>query len=89
VTDRKEAELAKATLIKELQQALAEIKTLRGLVPICAWCKKIRDDAGFWQRLEDYLRAHTEWEFTHGVCPDCLLQQFEILKGEDPHAQDR
>lgn len=61
-----------------LQQALDEIKTLRGLVPICANCKKIRDDMGYWQHLEAYLQAHTEAEFTHGICPTCN----DVLYGE-------
>jgi integral membrane sensor domain MASE1 len=71
----RESELAKASLIEELQQALAEIKTLRGFIPICAWCKKVRDDAGFWQNLEDYLRHHTEAEISHGICPICFEQE--------------
>ncbi|MBN2430903.1 MAG: GAF domain-containing protein [Acidobacteria bacterium] len=57
---------------ESLEKALADIKTLRGLVPICAQCKKIRDDAGFWNRLESYLSAHTEARLSHGLCPDCL-----------------
>ncbi len=54
-----------------LQKAFDELKTLRGIVPICASCKKIRDDKGFWNQVEDYIRDHTEAEFTHGLCPDC------------------
>jgi integral membrane sensor domain MASE1 len=71
------AELAAA--VGRLQQAVAEIKTLKGLVPICGWCKKIRDDSGFWQHLESYLRAHTEAEFTHGMCPACMKQQLDEI----------
>jgi len=56
---------------QKLRQALAEVKTLRGLVPICSSCKKIRDDQGFWNQLELYVEAHSNAEFTHGVCPDC------------------
>ena len=59
-------------LIQELTDALARIKTLRGLLPICASCKKIRDDQGYWQKVESYLAEHTNAEFTHGLCPDCL-----------------
>lgn len=58
-------------LITALQNALAEIKTLRGILPICAWCKKIRDDTGYWAQLETYLAQHTEVEFTHSICPTC------------------
>lgn len=71
VTERKLAEQEQAALVKRLQTALDEIKTLRGLIPICAWCKKIRDDKGFWQHLETYLDAHTQAEFSHGICPEC------------------
>jgi hypothetical protein len=58
-----------------LQTAFDEIKTLRGMIPICAWCKKIRDDDGIWQRLESYLRSHTEAKFSHAICPACLSQE--------------
>lgn len=65
------AEQEQARLIGELQQALAEVRTLSGLLPICAWCKKIRDDAGYWRQIEGYLSAHTDATFSHGICPDC------------------
>ncbi len=58
-------------LISKLQEALAEIKTLKGLIPICAFCKKIRDDEGYWNQLEAYICKHTDASFTHGVCPEC------------------
>jgi hypothetical protein len=54
-----------------LRAALDEVKTLRGLIPLCAWCKQIRDDQGLWLQLEAYLRQHTEADFTHGICPAC------------------
>lgn len=75
VAERNRAERQRLRLIGELEQALAEIRTLRGLIPICAWCKKIRDDQGLWQRLEDYLCAHTEAMLTHGICPVCIEVQ--------------
>ena len=56
----------------ELSQAFDQIKTLRGIVPICSGCKKIRDDQGFWQQVEVYVHDHTEAEFSHGLCPECL-----------------
>ncbi len=56
----------------ELQQALAEIKTLRGVIPICANCKKIRSDTGYWQQVEVYIKQHSNAEFTHGICPGCI-----------------
>ena len=70
--ERRQAEEAKAELIEELERASSEIKTLRGLIPICAWCKKIRNDRGAWEQLESYLRDNTEATFSHGICPDCL-----------------
>ena len=55
----------------ELQKAASELKSLSGLLPMCAWCKKIRDDAGYWQQLEGYIESHTSVEFSHSMCPDC------------------
>lgn len=57
---------------QQLEEALANVKTLRGLVPICAWCKKIRDDNGFWDQLESFVSKHSEAKFSHGICPECL-----------------
>jgi PAS domain S-box-containing protein len=71
VTGRRLAEAERGKLIGELQTALASIKTLRGFLPICASCKKIRDDKGYWNQLESYIRDHTDVEFSHGICPEC------------------
>ena len=65
----------------ELKAAMEEIKTLRGLIPICSHCKKIRGDVG-WTRIEDYIRAHSEAEFTHGICPDCIRKHFPEIAEE-------
>ena len=62
------------TRTRELEDAHAKIKTLRGLIPICATCKKIRSDEGYWQQIEQYLTEHSEADFTHGICPECLKQ---------------
>lgn len=72
--DKKERE--QQELIKSLQRALLEIKTLQGIVPICSFCKKIRDDKGFWSQVESYVSYHTEAEFSHGVCPDCQKEHY-------------
>jgi K+-sensing histidine kinase KdpD len=64
------------TANKELQTALSEIKTLRGLLPICSYCKQIRTDIGSWMGFEEYVRTHTNAEFTHGICPNCLRKHF-------------
>lgn len=71
ITKEKEAEEERENLINELQTALAEIKTLSGLIPICAHCKKIRDDKGYWNNIESYIETHTEGQFSHGLCPQC------------------
>ena len=60
-------------------EALKNIKTLRGLLPICASCKKIRDDKGYWNGLETYIHQHTEAEFTHGICPECMQKLYPGL----------
>lgn len=62
----------RARLIGELQEALQNVQTLRGLLPMCAWCKRIRDDAGYWHEVEAYVAQHTEAGFTHGICPPCV-----------------
>jgi PAS domain S-box-containing protein len=72
ITDRKRAEEEREGLITELQNALSEVKTLSGLLPICASCKKIRDDKGYWNQIESYIREHSGAEFTHGICPECM-----------------
>ena len=66
-----ESEQKNAQLVSDLQEALAKAKTLSGLLPICASCKKIRDDAGYWHQVEVYIRDHAEVDFSHGLCPDC------------------
>jgi hypothetical protein len=66
-------------LIAKLQDALANIKTLKGLLPICASCKKIRDDKGYWSQIEVYVRDHSDAEFSHGLCPDCARKYFDEI----------
>ena len=68
---RKVAEKERDGLIKALQKALSEVKTLQGFLPICANCKKIRDDAGYWNQIEGYIQDHSDAIFSHGICPDC------------------
>jgi len=59
----------------QMAEALEKVKTLHGLLPICAWCKRIRDDKGYWSQVEAYIHAHTGADFTHGICPDCFEKQ--------------
>ncbi|MBU2521318.1 MAG: response regulator [Proteobacteria bacterium] len=61
---------------EELEKSLAEIKTLRGIPPICANCKKIRDDKGYWNQIESYIHKHSEAEFSHGICPECMKKLY-------------
>jgi PAS domain S-box-containing protein len=75
VSARQKGEAERERLIHDLQEALGNVKTLRGLLPICAWCKKIRDDEGYWQKLEVYLKGRSEAEFTHSICPECQTSQ--------------
>jgi PAS domain S-box-containing protein len=76
ITARKLAENEREKLINELQEALAEVKRLSGLLPICSHCKKIRDDKGYWNRIESYLRDHSNAEFSHGICPECAKKYY-------------
>jgi len=76
ITGRKHAEQEREKLIADLQAALAKIKTLSGLLPICASCKRIRDDKGYWNQIESYIHEHSEADFSHSICPDCAKQLY-------------
>ena len=76
ITDRKQAEDALEEERRRLQQALDEVRTLRGIVPICASCKKIRDDNGYWNQVEKYISERTDAEFSHGICPECAKKLY-------------
>jgi len=76
ITERKKAEEEREKLISELKKALSDIKTLSGLLPICASCKKIRDDKGYWNQIESYIQSHSGAEFSHGICPDCAKKLY-------------
>jgi len=84
VTERRKIELEREKLIGELRDAIADIRTLRGLLPICASCKKIRGDGGYWQNLEQYVTAHSEAQFSHGLCPDCMKKLYPEFIDQDP-----
>ena len=93
ITERKQAEAAREKLVMELQEALANVRILRGLLPICAWCKKIRDDQGYWRQMEAYIREHSEADFSHGICPACAQKERKKVKAsitdssDDPETQ--
>jgi CheY-like chemotaxis protein len=80
---RHKAEEERERLIHELEDALAEIKTLRGILPICSSCKKIRDDEGYWNQLEAYIQEHSEAVFSHGLCPECGKKLYPEVFGDD------
>ena len=84
ITERKLAQEEREKLISKLQEALDNIKTLKGLLPICANCKKIRDDKGYWNQIEAYIRDRSDAEFSHGICPDCAKKVYSdfLLKTE-------
>lgn len=79
ITDRKQMEEERERLIRELKDALAKVKTLSGLLPICAACKKIRDDKGYWNQIESYIRDRSEADFSHGICPECAKRLYPEL----------
>ena len=79
---RKHIEMEREKLIAELQEALSKIKTLHGLLPICASCKNIRDDKGYWSQIESYISSHSEAEFTHCICPKCTKKLYPELYKE-------
>lgn len=86
ITARKQAEEDRERLVRELQAALAEVRTLQEILPICSYCKKIRDDENYWQTVESYLSRHTNSRFSHGICPACYQKevepQFDALEDE-------
>jgi len=86
VTERHVVEVQRKQLIQELQDAAARIKVLSGLLPICAYCKKIRDDQGYWKQLEAYITHHSEASFSHGICPACVKEQYPQFD-IDPNTQ--
>jgi DNA-binding response OmpR family regulator len=73
-----ELQAALADRIKMLEEAIVKIKTLQGLLPICSYCKKIRNDQDYWRQIETYVAEHTQAEFTHGICPDCLEKHIKV-----------
>lgn len=80
---------AREELIENLQKALAEVKTLSGMLPICAWCKKVRDDEGYWQKIEAYFKSHSDLDFTHGICNECAQKVYpDLYHDQQDKAED-
>ena len=76
IEERKRTEAEKEQLIAQLQKAMQEVKVLSGFLPICASCKKIRDDTGYWSQIEEYISKHSNALFSHGICPDCVKKLY-------------
>ncbi|GAB4437328.1 MAG: hypothetical protein Fur0044_34230 [Anaerolineae bacterium] len=83
IEERRKAEAEKEQIILQLQEALSRVKTLTGLLPICASCKKIRDDGGYWRQVEEYIMDHSEADFSHGICPDCIRKLYPDFYSQD------
>ena len=77
VTERKRAEAERESLVQQLQAALAEVRTLQGFLPICSYCKSIRDDQNYWETVETYISKHPNTQFTHSICPACYRNVVE------------
>lgn len=96
ITERKNAEREREEFTNKLQKALNEVKTLQGIIPICSYCKKIRDDEGYWKQVEEYVAQHTKARFSHGICPKCMahhhaeeleeLQRRQLQNGPNNHS---
>lgn len=82
ISGRMRAEAEREELIGRLRESLAEIKTLRGILPLCTYCKKIRDDEGYWEQVDVYIHQHSEAGISHSICPDCLRQHFPDIHQE-------
>lgn len=84
ITHRRRAEMEKEKVIAELEQSLEKIKVLSGLVPICSFCKNIRNDAGYWEQMEAYIEKYSDAQFSHGLCPDCAAKHYPELESDGP-----
>ena len=82
ITERKQAEQEREQMLRELQVALAEVKELQKILPICMYCKNIRDDENYWQTVETYISHHTNTRFSHGICPTCYENVIERQCGD-------
>jgi hypothetical protein len=82
VTERKRLEEEKEKVVIDLEKALSQVKKLSGFLPICASCKKIRDDRGYWRQVEEYISDHSEALFSHGICPDCIRKLYPDIADE-------
>ena len=77
ITEQKAADAERERLVRELQQALAEVRMLQKILPICSYCRKVRDDANYWHTVESYVEQHTASQFSHSICPSCMTRHVE------------
>lgn len=84
INERSLAEIERDKTIKNLKHALEEVKTLRGILPICSYCKKVRDDEGYWEQVEVYIHKHSLADFSHSVCPDCVKKHYPDFLEDNP-----
>ncbi len=84
----KAEKMAREELIINLKKALADVKTLSGMLPICAWCKKIRDDEGYWQKIEAYFKNRSDLDFTYSICTDCAKKEYPELYSESEEKKE-
>lgn len=82
ISERKKAEKERENLIKRLEASIKEIKTLRGILPLCSFCNKIRDDKGYWERVDVYIKKHSEADISHSICPECLKKHYPDIYEE-------
>jgi len=79
ITKKKRIEEEREKLIEELQKTLDEIKTLRGILPLCSFCKKVRDDKGYWEQVDVYIHKHSQADISHSICPECAKEHYPDL----------
>lgn len=89
ITEQKKIEAEREKLIRGLQEAMNQVKTLSGLLPICASCKKIRDDEGYWHNVEEYIQKYSEADFTHGICPECMQKYYPDIAAKIKSRRDK
>lgn len=87
ITERRRAEESRINLVTELHNALTEVKSLRGILPFCSYCKNIRDDKGFWEKVDVYIHEHSEADVSHGICPDCFKKYYPEHYDETVHSK--
>jgi hypothetical protein len=88
ISERMRAAAEREKFVRELQDALASVRQLSGLLPICASCKQIRNDKGYWTQIEVYVQDHSDAQFSHGICPECMEKLYPEFSGKDQAKED-